>query len=34
MSIIFPAQVVAIFGLLLAFLLATTFYITFIEKRG
>jgi len=34
MSIIFPIQVVAIFGLLLAFLLATVFYITFVEQRS
>jgi len=33
MSIILPAELVAIFGLLLAFLLATVFYIAFIEKR-
>jgi len=32
-SIIFPIQVMAIFGLILAFLLATVFYITFVEKR-
>ena len=33
MSIIFPAQIIAIFGLLLAFLLATVFYIAFIQKQ-
>ena len=33
MSIIFPAEVVAIFGLILAFLLATVFYIAFVQKQ-
>lgn len=32
-SIIFPLWVVYIFGLLLSFLLATTFYITFVKSR-
>jgi len=32
-SIIFPAQLMAIFGLILAFLLATVFYKAFIEKQ-
>jgi len=32
-AIIFPVEIIAIFGLLLAFLLATVFYVAFIEKR-
>lgn len=32
-SLLFPAQLVMLFGLILAFLLSVIFYITFIESR-